>query len=187
VLLSAKTITTHTNGTNMKKLILVIFFFLGCGDNKDSATFDTSKQDEKVIAKEIADYHTAMKKAYNNGGLNTDSLMDAYFDRGMYYVTYWGNSEPIDSTKKRLRNAMRSIKDYDNQFENLKVKVYGDGAYAFFILRQDYKVNGHLLEEYLPTTFVLERRGDRWLVVHAQRTSDYQTMQQLAELARVKD
>ena len=171
----------------MKKLILVMLFFLGCEDNKDSAVFDTSKQDEKMIAKEIADYHAALKKAYNNGGVNTDSLMDAYFDHGMYYVTYWGNSEPIDSTKKRLRSAMKSVKDYDNQFENLKVKVYGEGAYAFFILRQDYKVNGHLLEEYLPTTFVLERRGDRWLVVHAQRTSDYQTMQQLAELARVKD
>jgi len=185
--LSAQMTIPHTSGTNMKTLILVVLFFLGCDDNKDSAVFDTSKQDEKLIAKEIADYHAAMKKAYNNGGVNTDSLMDAYFDREMYYVTYWGNSEPIDSTKKRLRSAMKSVRDYDNQFENLKVKVYGDGAYAFFILRQDYKVNGHLLEEYLPTTFVLERRGNRWLVVHAQRTSDYQTMQQLAALARVKD
>jgi glycosyltransferase involved in cell wall biosynthesis len=164
----------------------VIASLVGCDDRQKTNPYDTSQQDEKIIRKEIADFHAGLKKAYNNGSINTDSLMDAYFDGKMYYVTYWGNSEPMDSTKKRLRNALPAVKEYDNQFENLKVKVYGDGAYAFFILRQDYKVNGHLLEEYLPTTFVFERRGDRWIVVHAQRTADYQTFQQLAELSRVK-
>jgi ketosteroid isomerase-like protein len=169
----------------MKRILILFLVVAGCGDGKkDARTFDTSKQDVKIIEKEIADFHSALKRAYNHQGINTDSLMNSYFDKDIYYVTYWGNSEPIDTTKKRLRNALAHVQDYDNQFENLQVKVYGDGAYAFFVLRQDYKVDGKLLEEYLPTTYVLERRGDRWVVVHAQRTSDYQTMQQLAELSR---
>jgi ketosteroid isomerase-like protein len=171
----------------MKQVMILLLLFAGCGQNKNDNAFDTSKQDVQKIEKEIADYHAALKKAYNHGDVNTDSLMDAYFDKDVYYVTYWGNSEPIDTTKKRIKMALPHISDYDNNYENLTVKVYGDGAYAFFILRQSYKVDGQLLEEYLPTTFVLERRGDRWIIVHAQRTSDYQTMQQLVEMSRARE
>lgn len=170
----------------MKRIMIVLFLVVGCGEKKSDTTFDTAKQDAQIIEKEIADFHAALKKVYNHGYINTDSLMDAYFDHDIYYVTYWGNSEPIDTTKKRLRAALPHVSDYDNRFENLTVKVYGDGAYAFFILRQEYKVDGRLLDEYLPTTYVLERRGDRWHIVHAQRTSDFQTMQQLANLSQVK-
>jgi len=168
----------------MKQVLIFVLLFAGCGQNKHEGAFDTSKQDVQLIEKEIADFHSALKKAYNHEGVDTDSLMDAYFDPETYYVTYWGTSEPIDTTKKRLRDALPHVSDYDNQFESLRVKVYGDGAYAFFILRQNYKVDGTPLEEYLPTTYVFERRGDRWIVVHAQRTSDYETMQQLVALTQ---
>ncbi len=168
----------------MKPILILLLLLAGCGQNKKESTFDTSKQDAQLIEKEIADFHSALKKAYSHEGINTDSLISAYFDAGTYYVTYWGTSEPIDTTKKRLRDALPRVSDYDNQFESLRVKVYGDGAYAFFILRQNYKVDGKPLDEYLPTTFVFERRGDRWLVVHAQRTSDYETMQQLVALSQ---
>jgi hypothetical protein len=171
----------------MKRLLILALLLVGCGDGKKKENmYDTTQQDVKNVEKEIIDFHSALKKAYNHTGMNTDSLMDAYFDKDIYYVTYWGTSEPIDTTKKRLRNAMPRVSDYDNQLENLHAKVYGDGAYAFFILRQDYKVDGKLLEEYLPTTYVLERQGDRWLIVHAQRTSDYQTMQQLVAMAQTR-
>lgn len=168
----------------MKPLLILLVLLTGCSRNKTESTFDTSKQDAQLIEKEIADFHSALKKAYNHEDVNTDSLIDAYFDPETYYVTYWGTSEPIDTTKKRLRDALPHVSDYDNQFESLRVKVYGDGAYAFFILRQSYKVDGKALDEYLPTTFVFERRGDRWLIVHAQRTSDYETMQQLVALSQ---
>jgi hypothetical protein len=167
----------------MKPMLILLLVLAGCNQNKNESTFDTSKQDAQLIEKEIADFHSALKKAYNHKGINTDSLMDAYFDPQTYYVTYWGTSEPIDTTKKRVRDALPHVSDYDNQFESLRAKAYGDGAYAFFILRQNYKVDGKPLEEYLPTTFVFERRGDRWIVVHAQRTSDYETMRQLVALA----
>lgn len=168
----------------MKTFIVALLLFAGCTRGKNADSFDTSKQDAQLIEKEIADFHSALKKAYNHEHVNTDSLIDAYFDPDTYYVTYWGTSEPIDTTKKRLRDALSHVSGYDNQFESLRVKVYGDGAYAFFILRQNYKVDGKPLDEYLPTTFVFERRGDRWLVVHAQRTSDYETMQQLVALSQ---
>jgi ketosteroid isomerase-like protein len=170
----------------MKRILIFVLLFAGCGQNKNDNAFDTSQQDVRKIEKEIADYHAALKEAYSQKDVNTDSLMDAYFDKDVYYVTYWGNSEPIDTTKKRIKAALPHISDYDNHYENLTVKVYGDGAYAFFILRQSYKVDGQLLDEYLPTTFVLERRGDRWIVVHAQRTSDYQTMQELVEMTKAR-
>ncbi|HEY6951479.1 MAG TPA: nuclear transport factor 2 family protein [Bacteroidota bacterium] len=175
---------TIQNSDAMKSALILLLFLWGCTEKKTDKMFDTAKQDVRVIEKEIADYHTALKRAYNHRGVNTDSLVDAYFDPDVYYVTYWGNSEPIDTTKKRLRDALPRVSDYDNQYESLKVRVYGDGAYAFFILRQNYKVDGNPLEEYLPTTYVLERRGDRWMIVHAQRTSDYQTMEQLVALSR---
>ena len=168
----------------MKRTVILLLLVAGCGQNKDDKTFDTSKQDAQHIEKEIADFHSALKKAYNHADVNTDSLIDAYFDPETYYVTYWGTTEPIDTTKKRLRDALPRVTEYDNQFESLNVKVYGDGAYAFFILRQNYKIDGKPLDEYLPTTFVFERRGDRWLIVHAQRSSDYETMRQLVALAQ---
>ena len=94
---------------------LFVFLLAGCGQNKNENAFDTSKQDAQLIEKEIADFHSALKKAYNHQGINTDSLMDAYFDPNTYYVTYWGTSEPIDTTKKRLRDALPHVSDYDNQ------------------------------------------------------------------------
>ena len=168
----------------MKFFFLFLILFAGCTQGKKENAFDTSKEDARLIEKEIADFHLALKKAYGHQGINTDSLMDAYFDPETYYVTYWGTSEPIDTTKKRLRIALPHVSDYDNQYESMHVKVYGDGAYAFFVLRQSYKVDGKPLDEYLPTTYVLERRGDRWVIVHEQRTSDYETMQQLVALSR---
>jgi hypothetical protein len=79
---------------------------------------------------------------------------------------------------------LTGIKDYDNRVESVKVKIYGDGAYAFFILRQTYVLHGVLMDEYLPTTFIFERRENRWMVVHSQRSADFQTIQQLMNVAQ---
>ncbi|RPI04094.1 MAG: hypothetical protein EHM64_11015 [Ignavibacteriae bacterium] len=163
--------------------LLVLFILLSCStENKKS---DATGSDESVaIENEITEFHQALKRAYNGAYLNTDSLMDHYFGKDVYYVTYWGTSEPIDSTKSRLRHALPGIRDYDNRLEGVNVKVYGDGAYAFFILRQTYSLNGILMDEYLPTTFVLERAGKMWKVMHAQRSADFQTIQQLMAVAQ---
>lgn len=161
-------------------LLLAVF---GCGETPQADV----AQDESLMKGEIQEFHRILKKAYNGGGVNTDSLYDAYFDKDSYYVTAWGVSEPIDSTKKRLRTALPHIRSYDNRVEIMSTKVMGNGGYVFFVLRQDYRNDGTLVEEYLPTTFVMERRDEAWVVIHAQRSTDYETMQQWVQLQRMRE
>jgi len=163
--------------------LFLLLLLISCVSDKKK-TIDTASGDAAAIEREIADFHQALKRAYNGFSISTDSLMDNFFGRDVYYVTYWGIVEPIDSTKSRLRHALPVIKDYDNRIESVNVKVYGDGAYAFFILRQTYTLNGVLMDEYLPTTYVFERRENHWIVVHSQRSADFQTIQQLMNVAQ---
>jgi hypothetical protein len=163
--------------------LFLLFLLISCVSDKKKPTVSVS-EDVAAIEHEIDDFHFALKQAYNGAPLSTDSLMDNFFGKDVYYVTYWGMTEPIDSTKTRLRNALHGIKDYENRIESMNVKIYGDGAYAFFILRQTYTLNGVLMDEYLPTTFVFERRENRWVVVHSQRSADFQTIQQLMNVVQ---
>jgi len=165
---------------------LLLVLLISCVSEKKKSSGDIS-EDIALIEREIADFHQALKQAYNGIPMNTDSLIDNFFDKGVYYVTYWGVAEPIDSTKSRLHRALPGVKDYRNRLESMNVKVYSDGAYAFFILRQTYSLNGIIMDEYLPTTFILERRNNRWMVVHSQRSADLQTIQHLMEVARQRE
>jgi hypothetical protein len=164
-------------------LFLILLTFVSCVPDKKKAAASGS-EDAIMIEQEIADFHQALKRAYNGAIMNMDSLMDNFFGKDVYYVTYWGTSEPIDSTKARLRLALPGMKEYDNRIESMSVKVYGDGAYAFFVLRQTYALNGILMDEYLPTTYIFERLENRWFVVHSQRSADFQTIQQLMNIAQ---
>ena len=165
---------------------LLLVLLISCVSEKKKSSGDIS-EDVVLIEREIADFHQALKQAYNGIPINTDSLMDNFFDKDVYYVTYWGMAEPIDSTKSRLRHALPGIKEYKNRLESMNVKIYDGGAYAFFILRQTYSLNGIMMDEYLPTTFILERRDNRWMVVHSQRSADFQTIHHLMEVARHRD
>ena len=170
-----------------RSFMLGLFLLASCTGGDTKRPLHSAAQDEAVIRNLITSLNATLAKAYNGGGINTDSLMDAYYDKDIYYVTPWGSSEPLDSTKARLRNAIPHIRDFDNRIENLEVKVYGDGAYAGFILRQTYTVDGHLLEEYLPTTLVLERRGEIWKIVRAHRSTDYETFQQYINIQKQEE
>jgi hypothetical protein len=165
---------------------LLLVFLISCVSEKKKSSEDIS-QDTALIEREIADFHQALKQVYNGIPMNTDSLMDSFFEKDVYYVTYWGITEPIDSTKSRLRRALPGIKEYENHLESMNVKVYNGGAYAFFILRQTYSLNGIMMDEYLPTTLILERRDNRWMVVHSQRSADFQTIQHLMEVAQNRE
>ncbi|MGD0590958.1 MAG: hypothetical protein ABSA44_09180 [Bacteroidota bacterium] len=165
---------------------LLFMLLISCVSEKKKSSGDIS-EDAALIEHEIADFYQGLKQAYNGIPMNTDSLMDNFFDKDVYYVTYWGMTEPIDSTKSRLRHALPGIKEYENRLESMNVKVYTNGAYAFFILRQTYSLNGIMMDEYLPTTFILERRDNRWMVVHSQRSADFQTIHHLMEVARHRE
>ncbi len=165
---------------------LLLVLVISCTSEKKKSSDDIS-EDAALIEREIADFYQALKRAYTGIPVNTDSLIDNFFDKDVYYVTYWGMTEPIDTTKSRMRRAMSGIKEYKNRLESMNVKVYNDGAYAFFILRQTYSLNGIMMDEYLPTTFILERRDNRWMVVHSQRSADFQTIHHLMEVARQRE
>jgi hypothetical protein len=158
--------------------LLLAVLALSCGQNQKNDEAATAAKEEARIEYLISSLHEGFARAYNEGGVDTDSLMDVYFDRGVQYVAPWGWTEPIDSTKARLRNAMKHVKDYTARIEALHVRVFGRAGYAYFILRQNTTVDGTLLEEYLPTTFILEQRDAVWKIVHAHRSTDYQTFEQ---------
>jgi ketosteroid isomerase-like protein len=171
------------------KLILLLcsLLLISCSKNETKEPMRTAAQDEARIEEMIGSFFSGLSHAYNGTGVNTDSLIDAYYEKDVRYVTPWGSTEPLDTTKVRLRNAKNHIKDFDHRIEIMRVKSYGDVAYAYFILRQTYQVDGQLLEEYLPTTIVFERRGSGWKIVHAHRSTDYQTIQQYVALQKKRD
>jgi len=162
---------------------ILLMLLVSCVSEKKGRS-DNRSEDAALIKREIADFYQGLNQAYSGIPMNTDSLFDKYFDKDVYYVTYWGITEPIDSTKSRLHRALPGIRNYKNRLESMFVKVYNDGAYAFFILRQTYSLNGIMMEEYLPTTFILEHREDRWMVVHSHRSADFQTIDHLMDIAR---
>ena len=168
-------------------LLLCSLLVISCSKKEIKEPTRPAAQDDVRIEEMIGSLFSGLARAYNGAGVNTDSLIDAYYENDVRYVTPWGSTEPLDTTKVRLRNAKNHIKDFDHRVENMQVKSYGDAAYAYFILRQTYQVDGQLLEEYLPTTLVLERRGSGWKIVHAHRSTDYQTMQQYVALQNKRD
>jgi len=139
---------------------------------------DMIAADRTNIETTIQNLYVSIKQAYSRGGVDTDSLLDAYYDPDAYYVTPWGTTETLDSTKSRLRAAIGHVSDYEFSIESLSIKSYGQGASAFFILRQDYKVDGKERSEYLPTTAILEPRGDVWKIVLLHRSADPETWRQ---------
>lgn len=160
------------------KYAAVIFavLFVAC-ESQDPSPEDLAI-DQRNIEMTVRNLYTSMKKAYAYGEMNTDSLLDVYYDSTSYYVTPWATTEIMDSTKSRFRSASGHITEFDFSIESFTAKSYGRGATAFFVLRQDYMVDGQERSEYLPTTLVLERRGDAWKIVHAHRSADQETWSQ---------
>ncbi|MGH2567637.1 MAG: nuclear transport factor 2 family protein [Bacteroidota bacterium] len=161
-------------------LMLGVVVLLACdaGKNKEQDQKMMAVQDESTVRSLIINLHSDLKRLYSGRTGEVDSVMATYYVNDMYYVTPWGTSETLDSTKARLKVSIPRISDYENSIENLSVKVYGDGAYAFYVLRQEYSIDGFKLDEYLPTTAILERVSGAWKIVHLQRSTDPQTLQQ---------
>ena len=168
-------------------LIVCTLVLMSCGRNQQMDDRANSRHDAQDIEKEIVDFHVALKQLYNGASLNVDSLYQYYFDSRGLYVTYWGTTEPIDSTKSRIKRALPFMKDYTNRLESISIRTFGTGASVFFVLRQSYELNGHILDEYLPTTFVMQKTEDHWQVIQSHRSADFQTIQQLMELARLRE
>jgi len=156
--------------------MILVFVLAACQSSDPSP--EVLALDSKNIETTVQNLYVSLKKAYTHGGMDTDSLLDAYYDPSSYYVTPWATAEVIDSTKSRLRSALSHVTEYDFSIESFSAKPYGKGATAFFVLRQDYKVDGLERSEYLPTTLVLEKRNDMWKIVHSHRSADPETWAQ---------
>jgi ketosteroid isomerase-like protein len=161
-------------------LALSMVVLIGCnpGKQSDEDRRMMAAQDESAIRNLIINLHADLKKLYTSKMGDVDSVLAQYYVNDMYYVTFWGTTETLDSTKSRFKASIPRINDYDNSIENLSVKVYGDGGYAFFVLRQQYTTDGFRLDEYLPTTAIVEKVDGAWKIVHLQRSTDPETFQQ---------
>ena len=168
-------------------LLFCSLILLSCSAPEKKTSAVNPAQDNGQIEEEISRLFLGLSQAFNGAAINTDSLFDAYYERDVRYVTPWGSTEPLDSTKARLRNAIHHVRDFTYRMEGMQVKSYTDAAYASFVLRQNYQVDGNPLEEYLPTTMVLERRGSGWKIVHVHRSTDYETIKQYVAIQQKRE
>lgn len=165
-------------------LVLCSLVLLSCAKEEPRPQAQSGEQDEAQIEAMVTAMYKGLAEAYNQGGVDTDSLFEANYKKDVQYVTPWGYTEPLDSTKARLKKALPMVKDFAHRIESMRVKSWGNSAFAFFILRQNYKVGGGELDEYLPTTIVFERDGEGWKIVHVHRSTDYETIQQYVALQK---
>jgi len=168
-------------------ILICALLAVSCGKQETPEQKPAPANDEPKIEELVSQLYAGMERAYNDGGVDTDSLIDANYRSDVFYVTPWGSTEPLDSTKARLRNAFGHVRNYSHRIESVRVKAFGTVAYAFFILRQEYTVDGGQLDEYLPTTFVLERTGAGWKIIHVHRSTDYETIQQYVALQQQRE
>jgi hypothetical protein len=165
----------------MKRLlVLSLALFFGCGEAGDAP----AAADQAAVEKVITHFHRALEAAYAGKNVDLAAEIDLAFDPNARYVTYWGQEEPVDTTRARMLAGIGRVKDYTNAVENIESRVYGEGAVVSCIVRQEYEMNGHRIDEFLPTTYVLERRDGAWKIVFAHRSADFQTIQQQIEITR---
>lgn len=153
---------------------------ISCGDPQPAAGPEERAAVEKVITK----FHSALEAAYGGRNVDLAAEIDRTFDGNARYVTYWGQDEPIDTTRARMLGGVGRVRDYTNAVENTETRVYGDGAVLTCIVRQEYDLNGHRIDEFLPTTYVLEKKEGMWKVVFVHRSADFQTIQQQLQITR---
>lgn len=154
--------------------------FVGCGDQDAASGPEASAAVEQVIIR----LHKAIDAAYGGRAVDLGAEVDRAFDPNARLVTYWGVEEPIDTTRARMVGGVGKVKDYSNAVENIETRVYGSGAVLSCIVRQEYELAGHRIDEFLPTTYVLELREGHWEIVFAHRSADFQTIQQQLQITR---
>lgn len=162
----------------------VLLLIVSC-TQKENVNLPTL-QDVQTIERTLIDFHRSLALYYGGEEKNIDSLFSSLFADTAQYVTYWGTTEPIEKTKERIRQARGLLGNYSYRMEIVKIQVFENIAYAFFILRQSYLLQQDTVEEYLPTTFVLQKENARWCVIHAHRSADLETLQQIMKRASKK-
>jgi hypothetical protein len=142
-----------------------------------------SPAEEKAAVEDlIRGYHRVLEGAYQGRGVDLAGAFDRVFDLKGRYVTYWGTEEPIDTTRARAIGGVGKVTEYTNMVENVETRVYGEGAVITCIIRQEYMLQGFAIDEFLPTTYVLEKHDGMWKVVYTHRSADFETIRQQMEI-----
>lgn len=164
----------------LRLLLPMALLAAGCADDQSAPGPEAQAAVELVITR----FHRALESAYAGKKVDLADEIDRAFDPNARYVTYWGQEEPVDTTRARMLAGVGRVREYTNAVENIESRVYGEGAVVSCIVRQEYELNGHRIDEFLPTTYVLERRDGAWKVVFAHRSADFQTIQQQLQITR---
>ncbi len=155
---------------------LILLLIVGCQNGPDPA------RDKEAVEEIIKGYHRVLEAAYQGRDADLAGAFDRVFDRKGRYVTYWGTEEPIDTARARAIGGVGKVTEYINMVENVESRVFGDGAVVSCIVRQEYMLNGYPIDEFLPTTYILERQDRLWRVVFTHRSADFETIRQQMEL-----
>jgi hypothetical protein len=146
---------------------------LGCQEQGPSL-----EQQKETVEDLIKGYHRVLEGAYQGRDVDLAGVYDRVFDLQGRYVTYWGTEEPVDTARARAINGIGRVSGYVNMVENVESRVYGDGAVVSCIIRQEYRFQGYSIDEFLPTTYILEKKDGLWKVVFTHRSADFETIRQ---------
>lgn len=141
-----------------------------------------SDDDKAALEASIRGYHRTLLEAYQGGDADLAAAFDATFDPEGRFITYWGREEPVDSTRARALGGVGRVMEYNNNVENVEVRVFGDGAVLTCIIRQEYMLMGHAIDEFMPTTYVFEKKNGTWMVIFTHRSADFETIRQQMDL-----
>lgn len=163
--------------------IFMLVLLISCSGNDGQEKMKRQEQDIKRIEAKVKNFHDQIGILCNGGKVNLDSLLESYYTQDVRYVTAWAKVETYDSLRIRMMNSAKVLSQFEYKIEQLEVRSYSEGAFASFILRQSYVVDGkYPLEEYLPTCYLLEKKSNDWRIVFVQRTTNYPTMVQYMDM-----
>lgn len=160
----------------MPLMIVLLAVSAGCDTPPDPS------QEKETVEELIKGYHRVLEAAYQGREANLAGAFDRVFDRKGRYVTYWGTEEPLDTARARAIGGVGKVTEYVNMVENVESRIYGEGAVVSCIIRQEYMLEGYPIDEFLPTTYILEKQQGLWKVVFTHRSADFETIRQQLEI-----
>ena len=160
----------------LRLFAVMLLLVVGCQQGADPA------QEKEAAEELIKGYHRVLEAAYQGRNVDLAGAFDRVFDSKGRYVTYWGTEEPVDTARVRAVGGIGKVTEYVNMVENVESRIWGDGAVVTCIIRQEYMLQGYAIDEFLPTTYIMEKQDGRWRVVFTHRSADFETIRQQMEI-----
>lgn len=148
--------------------IVLVAFVLGAGDDPPTASSDGSAGEREVTLRRILDEHIATVAWPNPRPI--DPLMYAEDIEGFWSngQTYNGRDAFVEAMKVGVQEAAENFANFAITAEDVKTHVAGESAWLTCVLVSKgalAKDQGEFNRK-TRSTFVFEKRGDRWQMVH---------------------